>query len=151
MQSAEQIYEKIGLGPIDQISYAVRDLEQALPRFAALFGPFHALRTEVNDLTFRGRTSKAVLNIAFGRSGPLEIELVEVVSGDFPQAEFLARHGEGLHHVRYLVQDIDAKIAALKSEGFTEVVLGGSGPVRFAYLEAPAFLGDSMIELFQPQ
>jgi methylmalonyl-CoA/ethylmalonyl-CoA epimerase len=149
MSDPSSLSERYGLGPIDQVSYAVRSLEAALPRFGALFGPFTTLRAELDNITYRGRSAQAVLNIAFGRSGPLEIELVEVVSGEAPQAEFLARHGEGLHHVRFVVQDIDEKLALLSDGGFTEVIAGAPPGVRFAYLENPAFLGDTMIELIQ--
>jgi catechol 2,3-dioxygenase-like lactoylglutathione lyase family enzyme len=141
--------EKFGLGPIDQVSYAVRDLDEALARYGELFGPFETRQVELDDLIYRGRKARATLKLAFGRSGPIEIELVQPVAGDFPQAEYLGRHGEGLHHVRFLVPDLEAKVALMAPYGFSPVVVGHAAGVSFAYLEAPAFLGDSMVELLQ--
>ena len=149
MVESGAISDRFGLGQVDQVSYAVRDLDQAVVRYGALFGPFRTASVELDDLVYRGRKSRAALNIAFGNTGPLEIELVQLVSGEFPQGEFLARHGEGLHHIRFVVDDLAAKMALMRPEGFGEVVVGHSGPVSFAYLEAPDFLGDSMIELLQ--
>jgi len=149
MTDAASIGGTLGLGPIDQVSYAVRNLDEALPRYAALFGPFRTMSVKLDGLAMRGREVKAELNLGFGRSGDLEVELVEVVSGDFPQTEFLRRHGEGLHHVRFLVEDVPAKIEELTREGYQLVLTGLGGQVLFAYLEAPDFLGGSLIELLR--
>jgi len=148
MTDPSAIADRFGLGPIDQVSYAVRDMDEAVGRFSALFGPFVVRPATLTGIRYRGRTAGAELLLGFGRSGPLEIELVQVLSGDFPQAEYLARHGEGLHHVRFDVQDIETKLAAMLAAGFTEAVWGENPGVRFAYLEAP-FLGDGMVELLQ--
>lgn len=139
----------LDLGAIDQVSYAVRNLSEALPRYEQLFGTFTTMTTTLTDIIFRGQKSEAVLNLAFGKSGSIEVELVEPVSGNFPQVEFLAQHGEGLHHVRYAISDLEEKKVLLEEQGYCEVVRGQSPGVRFAYFEAPAFMGDSMVELLQ--
>lgn len=149
MADSKEELGALGLGAIDQISYAVRNLSEALPRFEQLFGPFSTTTVTLTDLSYRGQKSEAVLNLAFGTSGSIEIELVEPVSGTFPQVEFLAQHGEGLHHVRYVVDNFDEKKALLEEHGFQEVVQGGSPGVKFGYFESPSFMGGSMLELLQ--
>jgi methylmalonyl-CoA/ethylmalonyl-CoA epimerase len=149
MTDAQSYAEQFGLGPVCQLSYAVRSLDEAMPRFGALFGPFEIKTVDLPDITYRDRKTHAVLKVAFGRSGPLQIEVVEVASGDFPQTEFLARYGEGLHHIAYAIDDLASKVALMRANGFDVAVAGAAGPMRFAYVEAPAFLGASMIELMQ--
>ncbi len=146
--SNQSVAEEFGLGPIDQVSFVVRDLAAALPAYEALFGAFEVRPAHLETYTYRGRPAgPASLKLAFGRSGDLEIELVEVVSGEFPQVEHLQRHGEGLQHVRYKVEDLDAAQARMVGAGFTPVIEGRSDAVRFSYLEHPDKLGHTMIEL----
>jgi methylmalonyl-CoA/ethylmalonyl-CoA epimerase len=149
MSDLEAVAGRFGLGQIDQVSYAVRGLDEALPRFGLLFGPFTTVDVEIEDLQYRGRKARAALRLGFGRSGPLEVELVQPVSGDFPQVEYLAKHGEGLHHVRFLVEDLESKLELMRPHGFEPAVIGHTPRANFAYLESPAFLGDNMIELLQ--
>ena len=64
--------------------------------------------------------------------------------------EHLREHGEGLHHVRFRVSDVDAKLAELEKEAFVPVFYKRFGPdVAFAYLETPKALGASVIELLE--
>jgi len=55
---------------------------------------------------------------AFLQCGPNKIELLEALSDDSPIAKFLAKKGEGIHHIAFEVTDIRAEMARLKSEGF---------------------------------
>ena len=84
------------------------------------------------------------------RSGPIEIELIQVLSGETPHSEHLREHGEGLHHVRFRVDALDAKLEELATEGFEVSFYKRFGPsVAFAYLDAPAAIGGSCIELLE--
>jgi methylmalonyl-CoA/ethylmalonyl-CoA epimerase len=145
-------FGRFGLGPIDQISFAVEDMNAALPRYSALFGDFtvRTVRLTPDRVTYRGEPASATLVLGFGRSGDVEIELVQVADGDAPSLEHLRRHGEGLHHVRFAVTDIDDRKATLTGAGFA-IVLDGTTErgARFAYLEAPAEFGHTVIELIQ--
>ena len=55
---------------------------------------------------------------AFLQSGPNKIELLEALSDDSPIAKFIAKKGEGIHHVAFEVEDIRAEMERLKNEGF---------------------------------
>src|ERR1700752_1090699 len=106
------------LGPIDQVAYVVENLERALPRYEAMFGPFQAATYEMKDCMIRGRPGDCTLRLAINDSGPVEIELIEVVAGETTHSEHLRRHGEGLHHVRFRVGALEPKVAALEAEGY---------------------------------
>lgn len=140
----------LGLGSIDQVSYVVRDLEASLTRYEALFGPFDVAVARLPDCTIRGTRADCVLKIAVNRSGPVEIELIEVLEGETSHSEHLRAHGEGLHHVRFRVDDLDAKLAVLREAAFEVVFEKRFGPdVAFAYVETPTALGRSVIELLE--
>ncbi|OIQ66918.1 glyoxalase/bleomycin resistance protein/dioxygenase superfamily protein [mine drainage metagenome] len=55
---------------------------------------------------------------AFLQSGPNKIELLEASDENSPIAKFIAKKGEGIHHIAFEVDDIKAEMARLKSEGF---------------------------------
>jgi catechol 2,3-dioxygenase-like lactoylglutathione lyase family enzyme len=140
----------LGLGPIDQVAYVVDDLEAALPGYEALFGPFEVAVAPLRDCAIRGRRADCTLKLAVNRAGPIEVELIEVLDGETPHTEHLRKRGPGLHHVRYRVDDLDAKLEALRELDCEVVFLKRFGPgVAFAYVETPLVLGGSVIELLQ--
>ena len=55
---------------------------------------------------------------AFLKSGPNKIELLEAADENSPIAKFIAKKGEGIHHIAFEVDDIKAEMARLKNEGF---------------------------------
>ena len=138
-----------GLGDIDQISFAVRNLDEAVPRYEAMFGgPFATMDVPDMDVAVRGEPSVTSLRLGFGQSAGLEVELVEVVSGDWPTLTWLDEHDEGLHHIRYTVPDAAVPRAALVAAGATVVLEGGGEGYAFVYLESP-HLNGMVIELLQ--
>jgi len=147
MDTLAEAAERFGLGAIDQISFVVADLEEAIDRYQVLFGPFWTTTVTMN-VTYRHQPSSVTLNLGFGKSGPLEVELVQVVEGESPSADYLAAHGEGLHHVRFPVDDLKATQAAMEQQNFVTTFEGGEGGVLFAYLDPPD-LGTTFLELIQ--
>lgn len=94
---------------IEHLGIAVANLEEAEPRFAALFGSAAYKRETVEG--------EGVLT-SFFQVGPNKIELLEATRPDSPIAKFIEKKGEGIHHVAFAVQDIHAEVARLKAEGF---------------------------------
>jgi catechol 2,3-dioxygenase-like lactoylglutathione lyase family enzyme len=140
------------LGPIDQVAFVVRDMETALPAYRALFGEFdvNIVALTPEDIEYRGAPANATIAVALGASGPIQIELIQLVAGDAPFGEHLRRHGEGLHHVRFPVADMAGKMAELVAAGFTPVLEGHrSNGTSFVYLEAPEAFGYTLFELIQ--
>lgn len=134
---------RLGLPPIDQLGLVVRDLDASMTRYGPLFGPFHQIDGSVQGCRFRGRLADVDLRIAFGRSGNLEIELIQWVSGESPHSEFIQQGREGIHHVRFRVDDADAWIAKAKELGYEPIWYKRfSDTITFAYLERP---GDPLL------
>ena len=55
---------------------------------------------------------------SFYELGESKIELLEAANSDSPIAKFLAKRGEGIHHIAFGVENIEAEIERLKKEGF---------------------------------
>jgi len=96
------------IGSLHHIGIAVANLEEALHRFATM--GFHAGPPEVV-------TSEGV-RLAFVRSGDAQLELLESLTPDGVIARFLAKRGEGLHHLAFRTPDIRAAMADLRARGF---------------------------------
>ena len=75
------IREKLDLPPIDQVGFVVRDMDAAIAMYEPLFGPFSTMDSGEFEYDYRGRKDTSSLKLAFGRSGDLEIELIQWVSG----------------------------------------------------------------------
>lgn len=141
---------EFGLGPIDQVGYVVANLDRVLPLYQALYGSFTVTEYPMEGVSCRDKTVDCRLKIAFNRSSPVEIEIIQPLEGETPYGEHLRRHGEGLHHVRFRVASLDAKVAQLRQAGFVDVFSKRFAPtLAFAYLEPPPALGGSLIELFE--
>ena len=136
--------QSLGLPPIDQICLVVRDLGAALVRYEPLFGPFVVFDNGPFDSIYRGRPTRVELAVAFGRSGELEIELVQWRAGDTPHRDFIEQGREGVQHIRYKVNDIDEWVVKCRPLGYEPVWSGcypgsdGSPALTWCYLERPA-------------
>ena len=95
---------------IEHIGIAVKNLDNSNTLFAKLFGEAHY---KIEDVLTEG------VKTSFFQVGPNKIELLEATNPDSPIAKFIEKKGEGIHHIAFDVEDIEAEIARLKAEGFT--------------------------------
>jgi methylmalonyl-CoA/ethylmalonyl-CoA epimerase len=58
------------------------------------------------------------VNVVFLGSGSAKLELVEPLSPDTPVGRFLAKRGQGIHHIAYRVEDLAATLDRLAEAGF---------------------------------
>lgn len=127
---------------IEHIGIAVKNLEQSNELFASLFGEKHYKIEEVE--------SEGV-KTSFFKSGPNKIELLEATNPDSPIAKFIAKRGEGIHHIAFAVDDIHSEIERLKKEGFivlNETPKKGADNKIVAFLH-PKTTNGVLIELCQ--
>src|SRR5882672_9819239 len=64
------------------------------------------------------RVEREGVETAFLQTGPNKIELLQALHEDSPIAKFIAKKGEGIHHIAFDVDDIKAEMQRLKQEGF---------------------------------
>jgi methylmalonyl-CoA epimerase len=96
------------IGPIDHVAIVVRSIEEALPRYAALFG----LHPEGGPIELPVQRARVIF-LPTGTGQAARVELVEPTDGTSGVARFLAARGEGLHHVCFRSADLPADLAAL--------------------------------------
>ena len=83
--------------------------------------------------------------------GESRLELLEATSEDSTIAKFIAKRGEGLHHVCLKVPDLSAAVARLKKDGVrlvSEEVKTGAGGRRYVFVH-PSSAGGVLLELVQ--
>ncbi|HUA13649.1 MAG TPA: methylmalonyl-CoA epimerase [Verrucomicrobiae bacterium] len=83
--------------------------------------------------------------------GESRLELLEATSEDSTIAKFVAKRGEGLHHVCLKVPDLRAAVARLKSDGVRMVsdeIKTGAGGHEYVFVH-PASTGGVLLELVQ--
>lgn len=133
---SDVLQEQLGFPAIDQIGFVVTSLEEAMERYGPLFGPFTTMDGSVEAADFRGTSKDVRLKLAFGKSGDLEIELIEWIDGESPHSEFIQAGKEGMHHLRYRVDNCDECVSKAESVGFRKIWYKAMGDdIKFAYLE----------------
>jgi methylmalonyl-CoA/ethylmalonyl-CoA epimerase len=139
---------------LDHVGIACRDLDAAIGRYQATFG-LEVVSLEVNE---EQGVREAMLGVGpvGGRAGdglrPGYVQLLEPLGPDTPVGRFLARRGEGLHHVGYGVADVRQALAAIGGQGGVRLLderpRHGSMGASIAFLH-PADLGGVLTELVQ--
>jgi hypothetical protein len=76
------------------------------------------------------------------------MELIQAESGDNIYWEFFEKHGEGLHHLGFVVDDLDAELAKAKEQGIPVLMYGKVDGGGFAYLDSTE-TGGVIMELLQ--
>jgi methylmalonyl-CoA epimerase len=117
------------IGGISHLGLAVRDLDEAIRLYRDVFGL---------ELTHRWVAEADGMKAASFRAGDVEIELMQPLEQDSPVGRFLARRGEGVHHVAYRVDDVDAALRGAREAGLDAVDdkprPGGDGRTLVAFL-----------------
>jgi methylmalonyl-CoA/ethylmalonyl-CoA epimerase len=130
------------MNKIEHIGIAVHSLKNANILFEKLFGASHY---KIEAIESEG------VNTSFFMIGDTKIELLEATTENSPVAKFIAKKGEGVHHIAFDVDDINAEIERLKSEGFrvlNETPKKGADNKLIAFLH-PKFTNGVLIELCQ--
>ncbi|MGC8461280.1 MAG: methylmalonyl-CoA epimerase [Candidatus Dormibacteria bacterium] len=129
---------------IDHIAVAVSGIDEA--------GSMWAERCGV-DLASREHVVPQSVEVGFVQCLNARIELVAPASDATPISRFLASRGPGLHHIAFLVSDIDAALAWCRSHDLRlldeQARLGAEGR-RVAFLHPSAFHG-VLVELCEDQ
>lgn len=127
---------------IEHLGVAVSNLDDANSLFARLLGAEH-YKVE--------RVESEGVSTSFFQVGETKVELLEATRADSPIAKFVAKRGEGIHHIAFDVDDIRAEIARLKAEGFevlNEEPKAGADNKLVAFLH-PRSTNGVLVELCQ--
>lgn len=124
-------------GPVRQIGFVVRDLDDSMQSWLALgVGPWFTIRNlRQSGCRYRGEPCEPTISIGFANSGSMQVELIQP-HDDEPgiYRELFDAGREGFHQLAWWVTDFDAVMARAEAAGWPVVFSGGDG-VRFAYFE----------------
>lgn len=124
-----------GVSGLAHVGIAVRSLAEALPPFRDGLGLTHIDTVTLESMRLR---------IAFLRAGESELELLEPTSPDSTVSKFLAKRGEGIHHLSFYVDDIEQALAEAEAAGLDLIdrtPREGSHHTRIAFLHPRGFHG----------
>jgi methylmalonyl-CoA epimerase len=116
------------LKKIDHLGIAVKSLDEAIPFYEKSLGLQCEGIEEIESQQVR---------TAFFSIGDTHIELLEPTSEDSPVSKFMAKNGEGVHHVAYYTDDIEAQLQQAKEEGCKLIhsePVSGAGGKKVAFL-----------------
>ena len=142
----------VKLPPVQQVSIVVEDMDRAIEYYSSIFGigPFKAMDIGLEGVLQRGKPISTTIKVASAKSGPLQVELIQPVEGKNIYTEFLENKGEGLHHLGFQVDDMDAMLTELAKEDI-KPVFHKCYPHRgtaFAYLNSDK-IGGVIFELIE--
>jgi hypothetical protein len=135
----------LGSRRVVQIGLVVRDVEETAQAYAALFGldaPGWSLTDPepVAHTRYRGEATEARAKLAFLDLGSVSLELIEPVGGPSTWREFLDAHGEGVHHIAFVIDGMAEQTALLEERGMPLVQRGEYTGGRYAYIDSTAQL-----------
>ncbi len=125
---------------IDHIGIAVKDLNQAIRLYRDQLG-----------LKIKGieEVDQQKVKVAFIPVKETNLELLEPTDPCGPVGKFIAKKGEGIHHISFNVSDLEGKLKQLKEEGIELIdqePRKGAGGAKVAFLH-PKSTGGVLIEL----
>lgn len=130
------------LRKIEHLGIAVKDLKASIKTFETLLGtPCYKLEEVASEH----------VTTAFFQVGESKIELLQATDPNSAIAKFLDKKGQGIHHIAFDVEDIDAEIQRLMKEDFVlihETPKDGADNKRIAFLH-PKSTDGVLVELCQ--
>ena len=127
-----------GVRKLDHIGIVVRDLEATAAAWEQILG---LAMEEVEEY-------QGILRIGFLPLGEMDVELIQPITEEGLNADFLRERGEGVHHVAFAVTDLEAAVAQALERG-AKLLLAptvGARGRRIAFLEGEG-LGGTIVEL----
>jgi methylmalonyl-CoA/ethylmalonyl-CoA epimerase len=132
----------VRLGRLDHVGIAVANLAAGRALYERVLG-LQVVHEEVIE-------DQGVHELLF-RTGDSFVQLVAPLGPDTPVGRFLARRGEGIHHVGYLVPEVAAAVRELRAEGLEVIDPApriGSGGTTIAFVH-PKSVHGVLVELVQ--
>lgn len=127
---------------VDHIGIAVNNIEETKKLYSDILGLLHAGSETV---------AEQKVTTAFFPVGDTEIELLESTAPDGPVAKYIEKKGEGVQHIAFRVDNIEAALEELKAKGvklIDEKPRRGAGGAQIAFLHPKSTFG-VLVEISQ--
>jgi len=137
------------LPPVYQLGYVVKNIDEACAFYESTYGvgPFNIINeVDMEGAILRGRPISTKIKVAFAKSGSIEVEFIEPRQGDNLYTEFLREKGDGIHHLGFVVDDMDVWKREFAAKGFEPVFHHDMVVMEFAYFDT-SIVGGLMLEL----
>lgn len=150
-QKSGQLSDVLKQDKFIQIGIVVKNIDETLKYYKEVFsfGPFEVRYVDYSTATYYGKTAGYKGKRAFFLLGPIQIELIELVSGKTVHEDFLKEKGEGLNHLGFRVDDLEIAKKNAENAGL-HVIQSFTRPdgTGFAYLDSDK-VGGVIFELIQ--
>ena len=138
--TAEVSPAKVKVKAIAQVGIVVKNLEEVMKNYWNILGIglwdiLELVPPALHHQTYHGKPSDFMIRVVFAPAGQAQLGLLQPVSGDNIYSDFIAKHGEGLHHLRFTVDDINETTKIMNNEGFSTLMSGKVSDGGFAYYD----------------
>ncbi len=130
----------LGTNVVTQVGIIVKNIEHTSQAFADFFGvekpPANLTDTlDKAQTKYNGSPTEARAKLAFFDMGKIQIELIEPDENPSTWREYLDTHGEGVHHIAFVVKDMKGTVAKLESRNMPLIQKGEYTGGRYAYMD----------------
>jgi methylmalonyl-CoA/ethylmalonyl-CoA epimerase len=141
------------LKKIDQVCLVVRDLQKTIEHYWTNFGigPWKIFLFEeplLREMTIKGKSAKYRILIGMCQLENIYFEIIQPLSGDTTYKEFLEEKGEGLHHLGFIVDNLDSEMKKFETNGLGTIQTGRFQGGGFAYFDTQEKFG-TILELIE--
>ena len=143
----------LGTTTVTQVGIIVADIEAKAKAWADVLGVpvpdviitdgFDVAQTE-----YQGEASPARAKLAFFNLGQVDLELIEPIDGPSTWKDQLDQHGDSLHHIAFVIDGMQEKVAYLNTKGIPLIQRGEYTGGRYAYVDGTGPLG-MVLELLE--
>jgi len=145
--------QALGTTMITQVGVIVADIETKAKAWADVLGlPVPEIiitdTVDVAQTEYKGESTPARAKLAFLHLGQVDLELIEPIDGPSTWKDQLDQHGESLHHIAFVINGMQEKVAYLDTKGLPLVQRGEYTGGRYAYVDGTAKLG-AVLELLE--
>jgi catechol 2,3-dioxygenase-like lactoylglutathione lyase family enzyme len=132
----------LGTNKVEQLAFVVKDLDAAADAYCNLLGMekpsvIQSGPSEITNVIYQGKPTEGKARTMFIDTPLIQIELIE--PGDSPSTwkHHLETYGEGVHHISFVVQDMEEKMKILEEMGYPVIQTGNfyNGKGRYAYMD----------------
>ncbi|MED3688097.1 VOC family protein [Peribacillus butanolivorans] len=138
----DSVQPLLGTNKVEQLAIVVKDLDAAADAYCRLLDMekpsiIHSGSPEVTNVIYKGKPTEGKSRYIFFNTPLIQIELIE--PGDSPSTwkHHLETYGEGVHHISFVVKDMDEKMKMLEKMGYPVIQTGNfyNGKGRYAYMD----------------
>ena len=145
--------QALGTTTVTQVGIIVADIEKKAQAWADVLGlPVPEIIItdgfDVAQTEYQGAATPARAKLAFFHLGQVDLELIEPVDGPSTWKDQLDQHGDSLHHIAFVVDGMQEKVAYLGAKGVPLLQRGEYTGGRYAYVDGAAQLG-AVLELLE--